>query len=160
MYYQSGSVPTLEIDNDWYKPSHIENGLWLGDGTDSRNRNTLKMLEIRSIVKVMPFPPPEFVDDFKYLWIQEVDSTTTDMKQHFHRTNQFISKRLKKGGVLVHCGAGVSRSATIVIAYLMYHNQTRLRETLEFVQKKRFLVEPNSGFIQQLQQYENELFDT
>eukprot|EP01130_Rhizamoeba_saxonica_P019210 TRINITY_DN986_c0_g1_i1.p1 TRINITY_DN986_c0_g1~~TRINITY_DN986_c0_g1_i1.p1 ORF type:complete len:102 (+),score=10.01 TRINITY_DN986_c0_g1_i1:20-325(+) len=70
MYYQSGSVPTLEIDNDWYKPSHIENGLWLGDGTDSRNRNTLKMLEIRSIVKVMPFPPPEFVDDFKYLWIQ------------------------------------------------------------------------------------------
>ncbi|KAJ4490110.1 hypothetical protein J3R30DRAFT_3653549 [Lentinula aciculospora] len=54
-------------------------------------------------------------------------------------------------GVLVHCQAGVSRSATIVAAYLMFNRKMNVEEALDLVRKARPEVDPNPGFIAQLE---------
>jgi atypical dual specificity phosphatase len=60
--------------------------------------------------------------------------------------------------VLVHCLAGVSRSATIVIAYLLATTAMTAEEATEFVRSKRSIVRPNYGFTKQLEQYERRYF--
>lgn len=52
--------------------------------------------------------------------------------------------------VLINCFAGVSRSATIVIAYLMYKNKWSVQDAIYFVRSKRGCINPNYGFICQL----------
>ena len=64
-----------------------------------------------------------------------------------------------KGGVLVHCAAGVSRSAAFVISYLMRKEKMRYKEAYEFVKARRGCVHPNGGFVQALEKYERYLFE-
>ena len=52
--------------------------------------------------------------------------------------------------VIVNCFAGVSRSATIVISYIMYKNKLSVQEAIEFVKTKRSIINPNYGFVCQL----------
>jgi len=59
--------------------------------------------------------------------------------------------------VLVHCFAGASRSATIVIAYLMKKNSWTLEHTLEYVKSRRSIVSPHEAFLEQLKKYEKAL---
>ena len=53
--------------------------------------------------------------------------------------------------MLVHCYAGVSRSATIIIAYLMKIMKWDLNTAFDFVKHKRVVAKPNDGFMNQLQ---------
>jgi protein-tyrosine phosphatase len=58
---------------------------------------------------------------------------------------------LQSGGrVFVHCFAGVSRSATIVIAYLMKEHGLSFNSAIKFVKSKRPQINPNDGFRKQL----------
>ena len=61
------------------------------------------------------------------------------------------------GKVLVHCRAGVSRSATVCIAYLMHKQGISLDAAFDQVLVKRPVIDPNLNFIQQLQRFETEL---
>ena len=65
--------------------------------------------------------------------------------------------RHSNGKVLVHCWAGVSRSPSIVIAYLLKHSQLSVLEILKFVQSKRNIVAPNIHFMGQLEKYNLDL---
>jgi protein-tyrosine phosphatase len=60
--------------------------------------------------------------------------------------------RMKKQNrkVLVHCAAGVSRSASFVIAYIMKSRKIGFDEAYTFVKSKRPIITPNSGFVKQL----------
>jgi len=60
-------------------------------------------------------------------------------------------------GVLVHCFAGISRSSTIVVAYLMIKNKWSCHKALKYVQSKRSVCKPNPGFLQQLVEFEKRL---
>lgn len=59
--------------------------------------------------------------------------------------------------MLVHCHAGVSRSATIVVAYLMTYRKWSPSQGLEFVRGKRERAKPNANFWQQLHEFHQRL---
>lgn len=65
--------------------------------------------------------------------------------------------REKGGTVLVHCEAGISRSPTICMAYLMKTKQLRLKEAFDYIKQRRGVISPNFGFMGQLLQYESEI---
>lgn len=61
------------------------------------------------------------------------------------------------GRVLVHCQAGISRSATICLAYLMHTRRVRLDEAFDFVKQRRQVISPNLAFMGQLLQFETDV---
>lgn len=56
--------------------------------------------------------------------------------------------------MLVHCKMGVSRSASVVIAYAMKAYNWDFKEAFEYVKQKRSCIKPNSSFISQLETYQ------
>lgn len=62
--------------------------------------------------------------------------------------------------MLVHCQAGISRSATICLAYLMMKQRVRLEEAFEFVKQRRSVISPNFSFMGQLLQFESQVLAT
>lgn len=62
-----------------------------------------------------------------------------------------------KGSVLVHCFAGVSRSVSIVVAYLIWKYRIPVSEALFYIRKYRPISNPNEGFISQLLEFEMKL---
>ncbi len=63
----------------------------------------------------------------------------------------------QKNKVFVHCSGGVSRSPSIVIAYVMRENRWTLRQSFLYVRQRRPGIKPNVSFMQQLLQFEREL---
>ncbi len=60
-------------------------------------------------------------------------------------------------GVLIHCHAGVSRSPTIAVAYLMKHFPMAMADAYKFVKTKRSIISPNLNFMGQLWEFEQGL---
>eukprot|EP01095_Lingulamoeba_sp_RSL-Kostka_P005097 TRINITY_DN16454_c0_g1_i1.p1 TRINITY_DN16454_c0_g1~~TRINITY_DN16454_c0_g1_i1.p1 ORF type:complete len:405 (+),score=85.27 TRINITY_DN16454_c0_g1_i1:105-1319(+) len=101
-----------------------------------------------------------FVDDNlfdqQYLRISIQDSVYENIACHFKRSTDFINED-KNINVLVHCSQGVSRSVTIVCAYLILIHNFSWEESIEFVKKGRSIAKPNSSFVNQLRDFENEI---
>ena len=58
------------------------------------------------------------------------------------------------GKVLVHCQAGVSRSVTITVAYIMLHSRMSMMDAFKYVKSCRSIVAPNFNFMGQLMEFE------
>ena len=83
------------------------------------------------------------------------DFAEFDVTEYFDEANEFINKVRNCGGtMLVHCKYGVSRSPSIVAAYLIKYFGFDLNTALNFIRKKRPQINPNEGFMQQLKKYE------
>lgn len=81
----------------------------------------------------------------------------TEMFKHFRPAAAFIHNALSNNhSVLVHCQMGMSRSPTILMAYLMLYHDMRVEEAYEFITSKRFVF-PNKAFIGQLYRLQAEL---
>lgn len=84
-----------------------------------------------------------------------LDTPQQNILQYFDETYDFIHHALESGGkVLVHCVAGVSRSATVITAYLMRLKNIRYKAALAMLKRVRPIVTPNDGFIEQLRLYQ------
>jgi protein-tyrosine phosphatase len=75
-----------------------------------------------------------------------MDVESQSLREYFEEGIAFIEAGLEKGGVLVHCQGGVSRSSSFVIAWLMKSKGLGFGEALVYVQSKRKCVWPNDGF--------------
>lgn len=94
----------------------------------------------------------------KHLHVRVEDHPEENLVKHFERTNAFIEDALGKGGaVFVHCAMGVSRSATVVCAYLMCKFGIGRDEAVAWVREGRERINPNVGFHDQLGLYERML---
>lgn len=67
------------------------------------------------------------------------------------------SVKMQGGKTLVHCQAGISRSATICLAYIMYTERLSLDAAFEYVKSRRNVISPNVNFMQQLHNFEKEI---
>jgi len=92
-----------------------------------------------------------FVGDFEYLTFYLKDSKEEPISAVFHVVLDWIDAAISKNGVvLVHCREGVSRSATITMAYLMWKYKHTLQTAHDKVVRSRSIVCPNAGFLCQL----------
>ena len=71
--------------------------------------------------------------------------------QYFDKTYKFITDAKKGGGkVLIHCYKGISRSSTVVIAYVMRSAKFTYKKAFELVKKKHQQTDPDVDFRRQL----------
>jgi len=113
-----------------------------------------KMLKDRNVTHILVagnFLQQKFPGHFKYLQLPINDAASQDLSLYFEEAIKFIDEAEK---VLVHCYAGVSRSSSMVIAYLMYKYKWTYTEAYTHVKKKRTVINPNKGFVSQLQELE------
>jgi protein-tyrosine phosphatase len=75
---------------------------------------------------------------FTYMHLRVRDSFFEPLTNHFDAAVDFIaSKSEAGGGVMVHCYAGMSRSATLVLAYLLRERNMSLDDALVHVKSRR-----------------------
>ena len=135
----------------------IEN-LYLGNFSASENIQQLKDLGIKKVLSVIDFNDfPNYKDEnIIHKSVEVSDFDYQNIIQYFGECLNFIKGEEK---ILVHCMAGASRSATIVIAYLMWIQKMKFDDALNFVNSKRPIVAPNDGFREQLKIFEKLLED-
>ena len=81
--------------------------------------------------------------------------TKHDIAQYFEPVTALIDEHLRAGnGVLVNCYAGISRSVTIMIAYLVKYHDKSLAVAKLWLQDRRPAAEPNSTFMDALRKWE------
>ncbi|KAI0792541.1 protein-tyrosine phosphatase-like protein [Abortiporus biennis] len=125
--------------------------LWIGDINSALQADSLKEKNIHSIVSVIR-GTLSIHETFMKHQIDLDDSQDADVLSHLVSAISFMQKELDKGrGVLVHCQAGISRSATIVAAYLMYSQGMNLQEALDLIRQARPVADPNENFMSQLE---------
>ncbi|RGB33303.1 dual specificity phosphatase, partial [Rhizophagus diaphanus] len=89
------------------------------------------------------------------LKIDITDDPSSNISKHFHECIDFIENaKSTNGRVYVHCLAGISRSTSIVIAYLMNSQKIHYNQAFNLVKEKRPNVKPNQGFVEQLRKFE------
>jgi hypothetical protein len=137
--------------------SHITDNLFLGSINGASSKDLLKEKSIQIIINITP-EQPKYPDDFEYHNIPILDNPFVKISEHFDETYKLIKKAKESNkNVFVHCMAGISRSATIIIAYLMKENKMTLNKAYTFVKEKRRIIEPNFSFYCQLVEYEKTL---
>nr|XP_046242900.1 dual specificity protein phosphatase 18 [Scatophagus argus] len=133
--------------------------LYLSNGRAANDSSQVSRCKITCIVNATETkssrpPPPEV----EYIHIPIADSPVSPLSDHFDKVADKIQLVARLGGrTLVHCNAGVSRSAALCMAYLMKHHGVTLLEAHRWVKTRRSLVRPNEGFWKQLIRYEMEL---
>ncbi|XXG88766.1 hypothetical protein AAC387_Pa12g0938 [Persea americana] len=134
--------------------SRIADHVFLGSDAVARDRQALRRHGITHVLNCVGFVCPEYFRGelvYKTLWLQ--DSATEDITSILYDVFDYLEEVREGGGrVLVHCCQGVSRSSSLVIAYLMWRNGQSFEEAFQFVKSARGVTNPNMGFACQLLQ--------
>lgn len=151
------SQPCLPICN--LGPTRILPFLYLGSQTDAMNKELLLDHNITYELNVSAnCPKPDFIQDHQFMRISVNDNYSEKLLPHFQKAFNFLDKVQEANGcVLVHCLAGISRSPTVAIAYVMRHLHMTSDEAYRYVKSKRATISPNFNFLGQLLEYERQL---
>lgn len=124
----------------FYPAKQILPNLWIGSEGDSRSGAFFKAHRIRFVVNAtgtIPFKAPEDVKTYR-IPVDDHPSENETMLRHFPIVVLEIDDVLNHGnGVLVHCRAGMQRSAAVVAAYVMWKTGRTMEQTLEFINRKK-----------------------
>ncbi|OQV24214.1 Dual specificity protein phosphatase 7 [Hypsibius exemplaris] len=136
--------------------------LYLGNAETAQDLKTLQDFNIRYILNVTPNLPNVFETEtelgFKYMQIPIQDCLGENLAAYFDEAIEFIEEAQRhKWGCLVHCRAGISRSVTVTVAYIMQKFSVPLNSAYDFVKSKKANVSPNFNFMGQLLEFERRL---
>ncbi|XP_053209118.1 dual specificity protein phosphatase 3-like [Panonychus citri] len=153
----NGGYYTVPIDpyNEVYP------NIYLGDGTTALCTSLLRRTGITHVLNAacgkskslnLVNTNESFYRDsgIKFMGIEALDMSTFLLLNHFHEAADFIDSALTSGGkVYVHCRQGISRSATLILAYLMIKKNYSAQEAVRTIRRQRDII-PNDGFLKQL----------
>jgi len=151
------------------RPSQITPHIYLGSARHAKNLSLLKSLGITHVLNCTPPKsadpetgcPNYFEKDasagLSYKRIPVFDNIGEDLLSHLDGAIRFIEQSQHYGKILVHCHKGISRSASVVMAYLMKTNELTIEEATEHVRGLRPVVSPNDAFLRQLATFEETL---
>ncbi|MEE6518005.1 hypothetical protein FKM82_028681 [Ascaphus truei] len=146
-------------------PSHLDQvwpNLYVGDAWAARNKVLLHELRVTHVLNAAHGrynvdTGSKFYQGLpiSYLGVEAFDEPSFDLSTYFEQAANFIKQALDfpGGKVLVHCGMGISRAPTMVLAYLMIHKKMTIVDAIKTVKSHRNIC-PNSGFLSQLRHLE------
>ncbi|CAF1127819.1 unnamed protein product [Adineta steineri] len=158
------NYPYLCSDSIYYNesillvwPTYITSNLYLGSSM-CRNETIISLLKITHIMSFSDYQPRKIeMDNIKTIHWQISDSLSSNLLDIFPLAVKWILKSINddKGIILVHCDQGVSRSASIIIAYLLTSdvNLCSVADAFNYVKSKRNVIRPNESFLKQLETY-------
>jgi len=140
----------------------IDDFLFLGNLDNARKECTVKEFGIQYLLSILSDDEedPEITyHGHQRLLLKAQDTEGEDISKLFGPACQFLQKvHAKNARVLVHCVAGRSRSASVVLAFLMRHWRMALSDAFAYVKEKRPCVLPSDSFWRQLEAEELKLF--
>ncbi|XP_063042354.1 dual specificity protein phosphatase 18 [Engraulis encrasicolus] len=140
--------------------AQITENLYLGNARAASDSAAVKRHSITCIIHATEHNKHSTVarSEVEHVHVAVVDSPATPLIDHFDAVADKIHCVAEQSGrTLVHCNAGVSRSSTLCLAYLMKYRDMSLFEAHRLVKACRPLIRPNSGFWEQLIDYERRL---
>ncbi|XP_072504845.1 serine/threonine/tyrosine-interacting-like protein 2 [Notamacropus eugenii] len=152
-------APWNEVDEVW--PN-----VFIAEKSVAVNKGRLKRLGVTHILNAAHgtgvYTGSEFYNglEIQYLGIEVDDFPEVDISQHFRKAAEFLDEALLtyRGKILVSSEMGISRSAVLVVAYLMIFHHMTILEALMTVRKKRAIY-PNDGFLKQLRELNEKLME-
>ncbi|XP_016300399.1 dual specificity protein phosphatase 16-like [Sinocyclocheilus anshuiensis] len=141
------SQPCLPVAN--VGPTRILPHLYLGSQRDVLNKELMTQNGITYVLNASnTCPKPDFISDSHFMRIPINDSYCEKLLPWLEKTNEFIDKaKVSNCRVIVHCLAGISRSATIAIAYIMKTMGLSSDDAYRFVKDRRPSISPNFNFL-------------
>lgn len=132
--------------------------LYLGAESDV-TQERLSALDVSYVLSVsVSSPRPAFVSQSRFLRVPIEDSLSAELLPWIKPALSFIDSALSSGSsVLVHCAAGISRSAALTVAYVMHRLDLDLDQAYRFVKERRPSISPNLNFLGQLQHFQSSL---
>lgn len=132
----------------------VRSFLLLSSQDAAHDMETLRTHQVTHILNVAYGVPNLFPEQLIYKTLPILDIPDTDITAFLEECNNFIDEAKDQSGVvLVHCNAGVSRSASIVIGYLMARERLSFEDAYSQVKSARPSARPNAGFYHQLLHY-------
>eukprot|EP01112_Ceratiomyxa_fruticulosa_P015049 TRINITY_DN437_c0_g2_i1.p1 TRINITY_DN437_c0_g2~~TRINITY_DN437_c0_g2_i1.p1 ORF type:complete len:208 (-),score=29.94 TRINITY_DN437_c0_g2_i1:122-745(-) len=155
--------PKFKSSAEFYgKPTEILPFLFLGSQFNANDQKTIESLGITYILNValeVEGFPLWFKGGYKKLIIKDKMSTGNNQYPEFEKAFAIFDECEKTSSkCLIHCARGRSRSAAVVIAYLMNRKSMSLKEAYEYVKELRPLIGPHANLRAQLVDYDTHLF--
>ncbi|XP_003418061.1 dual specificity protein phosphatase 21 [Loxodonta africana] len=139
--------------------SRITTSLFISNGTAANNRLLLTSNNITTVINASVEVVNTFFGNIQYVRVPVTDTPSARLFDFFDPIADHIhGVEMRHGCTLLHCVAGVSRSAALCLAYLMKYHGMSLQDAHAWTKSCRPIIRPNNGFWEQLIQYEFKLF--
>jgi len=137
-----------------YDCTEITNRIYLGNAYNARDFYNLESKNIGLILNCTEEIPNYFEDFFEYKKINIDDVNEANISPYLDEYADLMNNYIKNSdkNILVHCFMGSSRSATIILAYLIKYKKYSPEKSLEYIKKLREVVNPNISFYNQLKE--------
>lgn len=132
--------PLPKVNADYFPAKRIIKGLWIGSEGDSDDASFYARHNIRLVINAtasIPMRTPPDVRAYR-IPVDDARDANETMLRHFPTAVLLIDEVLSHGhGVLVHCRAGMQRSAAVVAAYLMWKRGLTADQAFEYINKRK-----------------------
>ena len=136
-------------------PSQILPWIFLGSYKNASDKEEIRLLNIKYVLNCAIECYSHYSKEIKYLHLKLCDHPNFNILNFLDKAVSFIEEaKNNNSNILIHCQLGISRSTSCLIAYLIKAMNYTTMTALQFIKKKRRIVMPNYGFLEQLIKYE------
>lgn len=168
VWYYVGNIiyMTQRLIDTEFTANQITDQIYIGNLSSTMNLDKMKENKFTHVLSILNGGYEVYPEHFIYKVIHINDDPWIDIEKYFNECIEYISKCIEsnENKLIVHCHKGISRSVTIVIAYLLWEKnntekilqdnvKTEVHNMIQFVKDKRKIANPNIGFINALENY-------